>query len=153
MKKLFQPTNEDWQYLNISIFQNPNKNSGSKQQSSVVTNIVEKITRRYVPSAGNTHHHKSHTLTRKSKPESDQGSRSNYPFIRITRRKEYVEHHLTGYINKIQNVGNSRSQMIQFPNSQQGIRNEGEETYKLKGLSDIEETQHVFLVWAPVQNS
>lgn len=59
----------------------------------MATNITEKITGHYVPSDGNVQNHKWHILAKKSKPESDQVSRSNYQFIRITRREGYVKQH------------------------------------------------------------
>lgn len=81
----------------------------------MATNVIEKITRHYVPSDGNIQHNDPFLSPHKN-PESDQASRSNCQLIGPVGIEECVKrHYCWGMVYKIQNVGNSERQMAHFP--------------------------------------
>lgn len=91
-------------------------------------------------------------LPKKSKPESDQASRSNQ-FIGTTETEEYVN---TTREHDQQNPECEKPKKTNDPvssKSSEALKVMGEETYRLKDLSDIDEIQHVFLVWVPIQTN
>ena len=91
-------------------------------------------------------------LPKKSKPESDQASRSNYQFRGTTGIEECVN---TTRGHDQQNPECEKLKKTNDPvssKSSKALKMMGEETYRLKDLSDTNKIQHVFLVWVLIQN-